>query len=74
MKLWRRDGTLLKTLEGHSNYDGVNSMQLSPDGKAVAFFSTDNTAKLWRRDGTFLKLLKGTVIQLIGSTSALMVR
>ena len=59
LKLWRRDGTLLKTLEGHSNYDGVNSMQLSPDGKAVAFFSTDNTAKLWRRDGTFLKTLEG---------------
>ncbi|HAJ57890.1 MAG TPA: hypothetical protein DCP31_00345, partial [Cyanobacteria bacterium UBA8543] len=34
VKLWRVDGTLLKTLNGHSR--GVIGINFSPDGKMIA--------------------------------------
>jgi len=59
IRLWRvRDGTLLKTLEGHTRE--VDSIAFSPDGAIFASGSWDKTIRLWRvRDGTLLKTLEG---------------
>ncbi|HAJ57892.1 MAG TPA: hypothetical protein DCP31_00355, partial [Cyanobacteria bacterium UBA8543] len=34
VKLWKVDGTLLKTLDGHS--EGVNGVTFGPDGQTIA--------------------------------------
>jgi WD40 repeat protein len=54
IKLWQRNGTLIKTL---SNLGNVFSVRFSPDGKILASGSNDGTIKLWQRDGKFLKIL-----------------
>jgi WD40 repeat protein len=59
VRLWRvRDGTLLATLQGHT--DGVYSISFSPDGQLLASGSMDKTVRLWRvRDGAPLATLQG---------------
>ncbi|WP_414588229.1 caspase family protein [Scytonema sp. PCC 10023] len=57
VKLWKRDGTFLKTLTAHSA--AVRSVSFSPDDKMIATASADQTVRLWKRDGTFLKTLTG---------------
>lgn len=57
LKMWRRDGTPIKTLRGHS--DSIIDASFSPDGQILASASYDRTIKLWRRDGTLLNTLAG---------------
>ncbi|MFL9457291.1 MULTISPECIES: AAA-like domain-containing protein [Nostocales] len=57
VKLWDLDGTLLKSLKGHS--DAVESIAISPDGSTIASASDDKTVKLWTADGTLLRTIKG---------------
>ncbi|HXF85712.1 MAG TPA: serine/threonine-protein kinase, partial [Anaerolineales bacterium] len=59
VQLWRVvDGTLLRTLEGHT--DMVFGMAFSPDGQTLASGSLDDTVRLWRvSDGTLLRTLEG---------------
>jgi len=57
VKLWKPDGTLVRTLAGHQNW--VYSAEFSPDGKLIATASRDNTVKLWKPDGTLMKTLEG---------------
>ncbi|MGB3759286.1 MAG: AAA-like domain-containing protein [Rivularia sp. (in: cyanobacteria)] len=57
LKLWNREGNLLKTFKGHDSR--VYSVSFSPDGKKLASASNDNTVKLWKLDGTLLKTFKG---------------
>ncbi len=64
VKLWRQDGTLLRTLKGHSAaVDSVAFSPNPPEGGLIASASLDNTAKLWQLDGTLLTTLKGHTAQ-----------
>ncbi|MBN3962704.1 hypothetical protein [Nostoc sp. NMS8] len=57
IKLWRPDGSLVKTLSGHD--DVVNSVSFSPDSQILASASQDKTIKLWSREGQLLATLLG---------------
>ncbi|MEH1915702.1 nSTAND1 domain-containing NTPase [Nostoc sp.] len=57
IKLWRPDGSLVKTLSGHE--DVVNSVSFSPDSQIIASASQDKTIKLWGREGQLLATLLG---------------
>ncbi|MGL4376040.1 MAG: AAA-like domain-containing protein, partial [Microcoleaceae cyanobacterium] len=57
VKLWKRDGTLVKTLSDHSS--SVLGVSFSPDGEMIVSASADKTVKLWKQDGTLLKTLSG---------------
>ena len=48
IKLWQRDGTLLKTLQNESVV--VWSVKFSPDGKMIVSGHNDGSVKLWRVD------------------------
>ncbi|MBD2744526.1 caspase family protein [Coleofasciculus sp. FACHB-1120] len=56
VKLWRRDGTLIKSLEHKERVIGV---AFSPDGNLIASACADKNIKLWRLDGTLLKTFTG---------------
>jgi WD40 repeat protein len=55
IKLWTKDGKLLKNLYGHSGE--VESVSFSPDGQMIASGSTDHTIKIWNRDGILLNTI-----------------
>lgn len=55
VKLWSRDGKLLKTLFGHRAM--VSKVIFSPDGQTIASASYDGTAKLWSRNGILIRTL-----------------
>jgi WD40 repeat protein len=57
VKLWTADGTLLKTLRGHSNW--VLDVSFSSDSQMLASASYDNTVKLWSRKGELIRTLRG---------------
>jgi WD40 repeat protein len=58
-KIWNAtDGSLLQTLEGHT--DVVYSVAFSPDGTLIATGSEDKTANIWNvSDGSLVKTIKG---------------
>ncbi|MFZ1026293.1 MAG: AAA-like domain-containing protein [Limnoraphis robusta] len=64
VKLWKPDGTLVKTLEGHENE--VNAVAFSPNGELIASASLDKTVKLWKLDGTEVATLQGHENSVIG--------
>lgn len=64
IKIWRRDGKLIRTLKGHKAE--VRSVIFSPDGETIATASFDQTVKLWRtHDGALLKTLNGHTAEVL---------
>jgi WD40 repeat protein len=57
VRLWSRDGTLLKTLLGHQSE--IWAVSFSPDSQILASGSSDGVVKLWDRNGKLLKTLIG---------------
>ncbi|NJM74128.1 MAG: WD40 repeat domain-containing protein [Scytonema sp. RU_4_4] len=53
IKLWSREGKLLKTL--NTNLSGTISISFSPDSKLFVTGSFDSVIRLWSRDGQLLK-------------------
>ncbi len=67
--IWGRDGTSLRTLQGHDA--GVYNVSFSPDSQIIASSSADKTIKLWRRsDGKLLNTLKGHQAEVNSSSFA----
>jgi WD40 repeat protein len=56
-KLWQKDGTLIKTLTGHTS--AVWGIDFSPDGSLMATSSIDEMIKIWTREGVLLMTLTG---------------
>ncbi|MBW4524765.1 MAG: caspase family protein [Phormidium tanganyikae FI6-MK23] len=57
VKLWSREGQLIKDLTGHS--DRALAVAFSSDNQRIATASADKTIKLWNRDGALLQTLSG---------------
>lgn len=57
IKLWTRNGRLIKTLTGHKGW--VTGVTFSPDGSMLASSSDDGTIKIWNRDGRLLRTFEG---------------
>ncbi|MBD2073052.1 hypothetical protein H6F86_03945 [Phormidium sp. FACHB-592] len=57
VKLWKRDGSLVKTLIGHKGQVWIATF--SPDGKVLVSASGDGKIRLWNREGSLVKTLKG---------------
>ncbi|BAZ51580.1 WD-40 repeat protein [Nostoc sp. NIES-4103] len=55
IKLWQRDGTLLKTLQNESV--AVWSVKFSPDGQMIVSGHNDGNVKLWRLDEDTPKII-----------------
>jgi WD40 repeat protein len=56
IKLWTREGQLLRNLKGHSA--DVYSVSFSPDGQRLASASAEGIIKLWSINGRQLKTLR----------------
>ncbi len=55
IKVWQRDGTLLKTLQNESVV--VWSVKFSPDGQRIVSGHNDGSVKLWRLDENTPKII-----------------
>lgn len=55
VKLWNRDGTLLKTIDAHG--DTVWSISWRGDGQVLATGGADGTVKLWQPDGAPIRTI-----------------
>lgn len=56
IKLWRPDGTLLKTLTGHTGI--VYALKFSPDGTRLISGDDKKSIRIWKPDGTLIKTIQ----------------
>ena len=56
VKIWQRDGQLLKTLNHPTS---VTQVAFSPDRQLIVSGTFDGTVTLWRIDGTLVKIIHG---------------
>ncbi|HEY9727028.1 MAG TPA: AAA-like domain-containing protein, partial [Chroococcales cyanobacterium] len=56
VKLWKRDGTLLQTLQHTAT---VHALSFSPDSQRLVTSSLDGSIYLWSREGKLLKTFQG---------------
>jgi WD40 repeat protein len=56
VRLFKRDGSLISNLTGHSKK--VTDVSFSPNSQMIASASEDATVKLWSRNGTLIKTLE----------------
>lgn len=59
VRLWKPDGTPLKTLTGHTAT--VRAIQFSPDGQYLASAGDDGQVRIWTKEGEFLRSLTGEI-------------
>lgn len=65
IKLWRPNGTLVKTIEIVS---GFTNLAFNPDGETFVSVDADGMVKLWRYDGSLLATFKGHDGEIRGAT------
>ncbi|MEA5603299.1 caspase family protein [Nostoc sp. UHCC 0252] len=58
VKLWKMDGTPIKTRFPMTHDGAVRSVNFSPNGEYIVSGGDDKTVKLWKKDGTFLDSAK----------------
>jgi WD40 repeat protein len=63
VKIWQRDGKLLKTL---NHTAGFTRVAFSPDSQLIAAVSFDGMVKIWRIDGTLVKTFSGHQVPVWG--------
>ncbi|MHC0064183.1 AAA-like domain-containing protein [Nostoc sp. UIC 10890] len=56
VKLWKRDGTLVRTIPHTAT---INSVRFSPDSRLIVAAGIDGTIRLWTIDGKLLTIFKG---------------
>ncbi len=56
VKLWRADGTFLRTFNGHTG--AVNEVEFSPDGQTIASTGFDRTIRIWDLEGNTRKIIQ----------------
>lgn len=64
VRLWGRDGTLLKTLSGHQAT--IRDLKFSPDGQWLASSGDDGRVYLWSRDGELKQTLETAITGIWG--------
>jgi len=68
IKIWKNDGTLIKTLAGHN--EKVNKALVTPDGKEIISCSDDGTIKIWSISGALIKTLgHGSCVEALAMSS-----
>jgi WD40 repeat protein len=55
VKIWKRDGTLLQTLQHSAT---IHRLAFSPDSRQIVSGSLDGTLSLWNIDGTLIKKIQ----------------
>ncbi|MEH2026093.1 nSTAND1 domain-containing NTPase [Nostoc sp.] len=59
VKLWKSDGTFLRTIQVKTKKANIESITFNDDGQTLVIHTNKNTLEIWRQDGTWLKTIIG---------------